>query len=57
VAVFLYIIAILATSQKESKKLYLTILGKIKTCNSIKIGHILCIENKIVKDFMNAFLN
>jgi hypothetical protein len=32
-------------------------LGKIKTCNSTKIGHILCIENKIVKDLMNAFFN
>jgi hypothetical protein len=28
----------------------------MKTCNSIKIRHILCIENKIVKDLMNAFL-
>jgi hypothetical protein len=28
-----------------------------KTCNSIKNGHVLCIENKIVKDWMNAFLN
>jgi len=32
-------------------------LGKVKTYNSIKVGHILCIENKIVKDLMNAFLN
>ncbi len=29
----------------------------IKTCNFKKIGHILCIENKIIKDLMNAFLN
>ncbi len=28
-----------------------------KTQNSIKIGHILCIKNKIVKDLMNAFMN
>jgi len=32
-------------------------LGKIKTCNSIKIEHILCNENKIVKSLMNAFFN
>jgi hypothetical protein len=32
-------------------------LGEIKTCNSTKIGHILCIENKIIKDLMNTFLN
>jgi hypothetical protein len=35
--------------------LYLIILGKIKTCNLTKIGHILCNENKIVKKIMNAF--
>jgi len=32
-------------------------MGKIKTCNSTKIEHILCNENKIVKKIMNAFLN
>jgi len=37
--------------------LYLIILGERKTCNSTKIGHILCNKNKIVKDLMNAFLN
>ncbi len=42
---------------KIDKKLHLIILGKIKTCNSKKKIHILCIENKIVKDLMNAFLN
>jgi hypothetical protein len=50
-------ITILATLQKKIKKLYLIILGKIKTFNSTKIGHILCNENKIVKDLMNVFLN
>jgi hypothetical protein len=38
-------------------KIYLIILGKIETCNPTKIRHILCNENKIVKDVMNAFLN
>jgi len=33
------------------------ILGKRKTYNFIKIGHISCIENKFVRDLMNAFLN
>jgi hypothetical protein len=33
----------------------LIILGETKTCNSTKIGHILCTKNKIVKDLMNAF--
>jgi hypothetical protein len=37
------------------KKLKNHVKGK-KTCNSTKIGHILCIENKIVKDLINAFL-
>jgi hypothetical protein len=32
-------------------------LGKIKTSNSTKNGHNLCIENKIVKNVVNAFLN
>jgi hypothetical protein len=32
-------------------------LGKIQTCNSIQIENILCNENKIVKDLMNAFFN
>jgi hypothetical protein len=32
-------------------------LGKIQTCNSTKIENVLCNENKIVKDLMNAFLN
>jgi len=53
----LWMITLLATSQKYIKNLYLIILGKIKTCNFIKIGHILCNENKIVKGLMNAFLN
>jgi hypothetical protein len=48
---------ILATTQKEINKSYLIILGKIQTYNSTKIGHILCIENKIVNDLINAFLN
>ncbi len=39
------------------KYIYLIMLGKIKTCNSTKKLHILCNENKIVKDLMNAFLN
>jgi hypothetical protein len=30
------------------------ISGKIKIYNSIKIGHILCIENIFVKDLLNA---
>jgi hypothetical protein len=38
------------------KKLYLIILGKIKTYNPTKIRHIKN-ENKIVKFLMNAFLN
>jgi hypothetical protein len=38
-------------------KMYLMILGKMIIYNFIKIGHILCNENKIVKDLMNAFLN
>jgi len=44
---------------KENKfKIFnLVILGKIKSCNSTKIGHILCMENEIVKDLMNTFLN
>jgi hypothetical protein len=50
-------ITILTTSQKYINKFYMIILEKIKTYNSIKIGHILCIENKIIKDLMNAFLN
>jgi hypothetical protein len=32
-------------------------LGKIKNCNSLKNGHILSIENKIVNDLMSSFLN
>jgi hypothetical protein len=32
-------------------------LGRIKTCNFTKTEHILCIENKIVKDSMITFLN
>ncbi len=32
-------------------------IGEIITCNSTKTVHIVCIENKIVKDLMNAFLN
>ncbi len=32
-------------------------MGKVKTYNSKKIEHILCIEDKIIKDLMNAFLN
>jgi hypothetical protein len=35
----------------------LMILGKIIIYNFIEIRHILCNENKIVKDLMNAFLN
>ncbi len=42
---------------KIKKKLYLIILGKIKIYNSTKIRHILCNENKLVKDLMNAYLN
>jgi hypothetical protein len=42
---------------KINKKLYLIILGKIKIYNFIGIRHILCNENKIVKDLMNAYLN
>jgi translation elongation factor EF-1alpha len=42
---------------KINKILYLIILGETKTCNSTKIGHILCNKNKISKDLMNAFLN
>ncbi len=41
----------------EKKNLHLIILGKIKTCNPTKNGHILCNENKIVKYLMNEFLN
>jgi len=41
----------------KKNKTYLIILGKIETCNSTKIRHILCNENKIVKDIMNAFFN
>ncbi len=29
----------------------------MKSCNFKKIGHLLCTENKIVKNLMNAFLN
>jgi hypothetical protein len=32
-------------------------MGKIENYNFTKIGHILCIENKIVKNLMIAFLN
>jgi hypothetical protein len=46
------VITILATLQK-----YLIILGKIKTSNFTNIGNVLCNENKIIKDLMNAFLN
>jgi hypothetical protein len=43
-------ITISTTLQKQFKnKLDLIILGKIKTCNSIKIEHILYNENKINK--------
>jgi hypothetical protein len=42
---------------KIFKKLYLIILGKIKTSSFTNIGNILCNENKIIKDLMNAFLN
>jgi hypothetical protein len=30
---------------------------KTKTYNSRKFGHILCVENKMIKHLMNAFLN
>ncbi len=48
-------ITILATSQKNKKikKIVPNHIGKIKTYNFIKIGNILCIENKIGKDLMN----
>ncbi len=42
---------------KINLKIYLIILGKIKTCNSTKNEFILCIENKIVKYLINAFSN
>jgi hypothetical protein len=42
---------------KKINKLYIIILGKIKIYNSIEIRHILCNENKLVKDLMNAYLN
>jgi hypothetical protein len=32
-------------------------IGEFFFCNFIKIGHILCNENKIVNELMNAFLN
>jgi hypothetical protein len=47
---------ILTTLQKK-KKMDLITLGRIKICNSTKIGQILCIQNKIIKDLMNAFFN
>jgi hypothetical protein len=56
VAIFLWMITILATLQKWINKLYLIILGKIKTCHSKNIRHILCIENIIVKHLMDEFL-
>jgi hypothetical protein len=40
---------------KINKYLYLMILRKIKIYKFIEIGHILCNENKIVKDLVNAF--
>jgi len=43
--------------KKKLKKNLLNPTKGKKTCNFRKIGHILCIENKIVKDLMNAFLN
>jgi hypothetical protein len=50
-------ITILATLQKNKKKIYVIIIGKIKACNCTKNIAFLCIENKIIKDLMNAFLN
>jgi hypothetical protein len=52
VAIFLWVITILTTSQKYIKKSYLIILGK-KQAIVQKLRHILC--NKIVKFLMNAF--
>jgi flagellin-specific chaperone FliS len=40
---------------KKIKELYLVILGKIKAWNFRKNGHILSVENKILKDLMNVF--
>jgi hypothetical protein len=45
-AIFLWMINILATLQKE-EELYLIILRKIKTCNSTKVEHILCKKIKL----------
>jgi hypothetical protein len=35
--------------------MYLIILRKTKTCNFTKIGHVLCNDNKFLKDLTNAF--
>jgi hypothetical protein len=50
-------IAILTTSQKQFKNLYLIVFGKIKIYNFSKNGHILHNRNNVVKDLMNAILN
>jgi hypothetical protein len=47
----------LTTFQKKKKKLYLIVLGKIKTCNFTENWHILYNENIIEKKVMNAFFN
>jgi hypothetical protein len=52
---YIWMITILITSQKKIKNLYISIPWKIKTCDSTKIGHVLCNENKIIKDLMNVF--
>jgi len=41
----------------NKKTFYLIILGKIKNCNSSKIGHILHNANDIIKYLMNALFN
>jgi len=38
-------------------KVHLIILGKIRTCNFAKNGHILCNKLKIKKTIVNARLN
>jgi flagellin-specific chaperone FliS len=51
------VITILAIFENKLKKLYLIILRKIKIGNFSKNGHILCNENKTIKNLMNAFKN
>jgi hypothetical protein len=53
----LWMITILATLPNKIKKMYIIFLGKRKFLNFTKIGHVLCIENKIVKILMNALLD